>query len=251
MLARLPTRSGILCVTLSFAVVQMGCVTVPTADGSGASRSGASAQAVALTPAEQRMREQSSQLDVKSSIQGCLAGAAAGALVGMLAGGKRSNNMLVGAAIGCGVGLGANAYVQSKRSQYHTEEQRMAAIIADVQADNKKLASLISTSQEVIAADRRRIAEIDKAYRKKSISMDDARRQMASVKANRDHLQKTANSLKKKEQNWIEVSNLEKQAGSDTAKLDTEIKKLQSKVSGLEKEVQLMDKQINVSPVAA
>lgn len=127
----------------------------------------------------------------------------------------------------------------------------MAAMIADVRADNQKLAGLISTSKEVIAADRRKIAEIDKAYRKKAISMDDARRQMANVKANRDHLQKTANSLKKKEDNWIEISNLERQSGSDTAKLDAEIKKLQSQVSSLEKEVKLMDKQINVSPVAA
>ncbi len=249
MLARLPTRLVVLSVTLSFATVQVGCVTVPTVGGGGAS--GGGTQATALTPAEQRMRQESSQLDVKSSIQGCLAGAAAGALVGMLAGGKRSNNVLIGAAIGCGVGLGANAYVQSKRSKYHTEEQRMAAMIADVRADNQKLAGLISTSKEVIAADRRKIAEIDKAYRKKAISMDDARRQMANVKANRDHLQKTANSLKKKEDNWIEISNLEKQSGSDTAKLDAEIKKLQSQVSSLEKEVKLMDKQINVSPVAA
>ncbi len=247
--AVLHTRSGILSVALSFAIVQAGCVTVPTM-GEGGASSG-KVQSTALTPAEQRLRQQSAQFDVKSSLQGCLAGAAAGALLGMMSGGKRSNNMLIGAAIGCGVGLGANAYVQSKRRTYQNEEQRMAAMIADVRADNQKLAGLISTSKEVIAADRQRIKTLNKAYRTKSIDMEDARRQMASVKANRDHLQRTADSLKKKEDNWVEISNLERQAGSDTTKLDSEIKKLRTQVSSLEKEVQLMDKQINVSPVAA
>ncbi len=248
MLASLPSRPGIVCLTLSFAIVQAGCVTMPTAGGGGSS---GQTQATSLTPAEQRMRQESAQLDVKSSLQGCLAGAAAGALLGMLSGGNRSNNMLVGAAIGCGVGLGANAYVQSKRKTYQNEEQRMAAMIADVREDNRRLAGLISSSQEVIAADRRKIAEVDAAYRKKAISIDDARRQLASVKANRDHLQKTASTLQKKEDDWVQISNLERQSGSDTTKLDAEINVLKGQVSSLQKEVKLMDKQINVSPVAA
>lgn len=204
-----------------------------------------------LTPAEQRMREQSSTFDVKTSLQGCAAGAVAGALLGMLSKGDRSNNVMIGAAAGCGVGLAANAYVQTKRNSYQNEEQRMASMIADVRADNARLAGLISSSKEVIAADKRKLAQVDKAYRQKSISASQARRDLAGVRANRAHLQKTVDTLREKEDNWIEISELERRSGADTRGLDKEIGKLRSQVSALEKEMSLMDKQIRVSPVAA
>lgn len=250
--AAVRNRSGTLCAILSCAIVGGGCDTAPIAGKRGTS--GGYAQARALTPAEQRLRQESAPLDAKTSIQGCLAGAAAGALLGMLAGRDRDNRskgVMIGAAVGCGVGVGVNAYVQSKRRQYQNEEQRMESMIADVRADNRRLAGLISTSKDVMAADRRKIAEIDKAYARKSISANEARQQLTSVKANRDHLRKTLGSLKKKEGDWAQISNLERGAGSDTTELDTEIEKLKTQVSTLEKEVTLMDKRINASPVAA
>lgn len=248
MLANLPNRADLIPITLCLAVVQSGCVSMPTTGRSGSNAG--TAQAAALTPEEQRLRAQSAQLDVKSSMQGCVAGAVAGALIGLLAGKDRRQNVLVGAAVGCGVGIGANAYVQSKRRNYQGEEARMAAIIADVRTDNKKLANLIATSQSVISADRRKIAQVDKAYRKKAVSAEQARTQLASVKANRDHLQTTVNALKEKEQNWVDVAELENRSGSDTAKLDGEIAKLKSQRSGLEREIAVLDKQINASPAA-
>lgn len=240
----------ILSVTLAMSLVitQTGCVSVPTLPSGGTSSGGT--QVASLTPAERKMREDSAKLDAKSSLQGCLAGAAAGALVGMLSGGKRRNNMLIGAAIGCGVGVGANAYIQSKRQQYQYDEQRLQSIIADVRADNERLASLISSSKAVMAADRKKIAAIDKAYRSKSVSLEEARREMASVKANRNHLKHTVGALQEKEQSWQEVSKAERSSGANTAQLDVEITKLRRKVTSLEKEVALMDQQINVSPVA-
>ncbi len=237
-------RSGpIVLFGLSLALVQAGCVSNPTMSGGGGS-------SVPLTPAEQRMRQESAQLDAKTSIQGCAAGAVAGALLGMLSQGDRSDNMLIGAAAGCAVGLAANAYVQSKRQQYQNDEQRIAAMTADVRADNTRIAGLIATSEEVIAADRKRIAEVNTAYRNKSISNDQARRELAGVKANRDQMQKTVNSLKSKQSDWVDIANLERQSGTNTKQLDQEIGALKKQISGLEQEVALMDKQINASPAA-
>jgi uncharacterized membrane protein len=196
------------------------------------------------------MRQQSSQLDAKTSLQGCAAGAVAGALLGMLSDGKRSNNMMIGAAAGCAVGLAANAYVQSKRQQYQNDEQRIAAMTADVRAENARLSSLIETSEEVIAADRKRLAQVNAAYRSKAISTEQARRDLAGVKANRDQMQNTVDALKNKQNDWVEISNLERQTGTNTAQLDQEIGVLKKRISGLEQEVALMDKQINASPVA-
>jgi hypothetical protein len=229
--------------SLTLVLVQTGCVTTPTSSGGY----GATAP---LTPAEQRMRQQSSGLDAKTSLQGCAAGAVAGALLGMLSDGKRSDNMMIGAAAGCAVGLAANAYVQSKRQQYQNDEQRIAAMTADVRAENARISSLIATSEEVIAADRKRLAQVNAAYRNKVISSEQARRDLAGVKANRDQMQSTVNSLKTKQQDWVEISNLERQSGTNTAQLDQEIGVLKKRISGLEQEVALMDRQINASPVA-
>jgi hypothetical protein len=228
---------------LAVALVQTGCMTVPTAP-SGRT------QTSYLTPAEQRLRQQSAQMDAKSSLQGCLAGAVAGALIGMLPKGDRRDNVLIGAAAGCAVGLAANAYVQSKRQQYYNDEQRIAAMTADVRADNERVAALIDTSREVIAADRHRLEQVDNAYRRRVISADQARRELASVRANRDQLQSTVNSLKTKQGDWVEIATLEHQAGANTAPLDREIRALEQRISGLEQEVALMDRQINASPVA-
>jgi uncharacterized membrane protein len=229
--------------SLTLALVQTGCATTPT--GSGGYGAGAP-----LTTAEQRMRQQSSQLDAKTSLQGCAAGAVAGALLGMLSDGKRSNNMMIGAAAGCAAGLAANAYVQSKRQQYQNDEQRISAMTADVRAENARISSLIATSEEVIAADRKRLAQVNAAYRNKAISSEQARRDLVGVKANRDQLRSTVNSLKTKQQDWVDISNLERQSGTNTAQLDREIGALKKRISGLEQEVALMDRQINASPVA-
>ncbi|SDX20289.1 YMGG-like glycine zipper-containing protein [Thiocapsa roseopersicina] len=237
------TGKSIVVVSVSLALLQAGCAGYPT-------MSGGTASGVPLTPAEQRMRQQSSQLDAKTSLQGCAAGAVAGALLGMLSDGKRSNNMMIGAAAGCAVGLAANAYVQSKRQQYQNDEQRIAAMTADVRAENARISSLIATSEEVIAADRKRLAQVNAAYRNKAISSEQARRDLAGVKSNRDQLRSTVDSLKAKQQDWVDISNLERQSGTNTAQLDQEIGSLKKRISGLEQEVALMDKQINASPVA-
>jgi cell division protein FtsB len=91
---------------------------------------------------------------------------------------------------------------------------------------------------------------VNAAYRKKAISAEQARRDLAGVKANRDQLQNTVKSLRDKENDWVEISSLERQSGTDTAQLDKAIGSLKKRISGLEQEVALMDKQINASPVA-
>jgi len=240
------SRLGSAALALSLIVTQTGCVSMQPRSGAGASTGSKGS----LTPAERKMREDSAKLDVKSSIQGCLAGAAAGALVGLLAGGGRSRDIVIGTVGGCVVGVGANAYIQSKRKQYYSNEERIQSEIADVRADNERLARLVSSSKKVMAADRRKIASLEKAYRNKSMSLEQARREMDAVKANRDHLENTVGSLKKKEKDWQEISEAERNSGANTAGLDAEIRKLRKKVNRLEKEVALMDQEIVTSPIA-
>lgn len=228
------------------------CVSNQSRDYGGSSRSGA--QAVPLTSAERRMRQESGVFSA-SNVQGCLTGAIGGALLAALltdrGKDRRGRNMAIGAAVGCGVGVGVNSYVQTQRTQYRNNEARMRVMIADARRDNEKLARLIGTSKEVMAEDRRRIAAIDSAYRAKDISTAEARAQMSRVKANRDHLKRTLASVQRKQKDWVQVSRMERQVGADTTGLDTEIRRLQVQVSSLEDELELMDRQISVSPVAA
>lgn len=241
------TRTGVLPMVLSIALAQAGCASDPFGDQWGSSGDADRS----LTPAEQRLRQESTLMEGKSALQGCVVGAIGGALIGMLAGGdKRNNNLLAGAAIGCGAGLAANAYVQYQRDQYQDNEQRIMAMTADVRVDNEKLARLIATGHEVMAADQRKIGEINAAYRKKSISADAMRRQIAGIKANRDQLQQTVAAMQKKENRWAEIASQERQAGSNTAELDAEIGRMKSRVSSLQQEVTLLDQKINASPAA-
>lgn len=237
----------------SFVLVS-GCNTMPTTGGAAANTSSSSASRLAstreLTADEKKLRAQSAGFKGQSYVQGCVAGAAAGALVGMLVRGDRSQNVLIGAAAGCGAGLAANAYIQSKRQQFSDNEDRINAMIADVRADNEKLASLIDTTKSVIAADRSRIAEVDAAYRSKSISLQQAKTQLASVRANRDHLQGTVKNLEEKTKNWETISASEREIGTDTSGLDMEISQMESKVNSMKSEVALLDSQINASPIA-
>lgn len=215
---------------------------------------GSGAQAVSLTPAERRMRQESGVFS-KSNVQGCMTGAIGGALLAALLTNKgrdrRGRNIAIGAVVGCGIGVGVNSYVQTQRAHYRNHEARMRVMIADVRRDNEKLARLISTSKEVMAEDRRKIAAIDSAYRAKGVSTAEAKVQMRRVRANRDHLKNTLASVQRKHEDWVQVSRMERQVGADTAGLDAEIRRLQVQVSSLEDEIELMDQQIRVSPVAA
>ena len=205
-----------------------------------------------LSPAEQQMRAES-KFFTKSNVQACLAtGLALGVVMALLSsGGNRGRNAAVGFAAGCGIGVGVNSYVQNKRTQYRNNEQRMNAFIQDLRKDNDQLSQLIHTSGQVMQEDRRRIAQIDSAYENKTISLGEAKKRMARVRDNRDHLKTTLTALKKKESEWLEVRQIEQRGGVNTARLDAEIVTLEQQVSALEGEIELMDQQIAASPVPA
>lgn len=230
-----------------------GCVsTMPNTGASGTSYGGG------YTSAEQDLRQQS-QLFSRTSMQGCVAGAAAGALLGLLVDSmqqddrknSRRNKVLIGAAGGCAAGMAANVYVQNKRNQYYSSEARINAMIAEVRADNQRLSNLVATTRDVIADDRRRIAEVDRQYRDKQISAAEARAQLARVKENRRLLDNTIGGAREKEANWREIAAIEKRDGAQTARLTTEINQYKKQLATLEAEAALIDREIAASPAAA
>ena len=222
-----------------------GCATPAPTGGSNRGTSMAN-----YTPAEQNLRREST-LFSKSSAQGCLAGAVAGALIGILSTRDNRRGAVIGAVGGCAVGVGANAYVQNKRGQYRSSEARINAMIADVRADNAKISRLIATTQTVIEDDKRKIAQVKAGLRDKQLSVAQANAELARVKENRRLLANTIADVQQKEDDWVQISQYERQSGANTAQLDAEIGTLKNKVATLEQEAALLDREIAAPPAAA
>jgi polyhydroxyalkanoate synthesis regulator phasin len=127
----------------------------------------------------------------------------------------------------------------------------MNAYITDIRDNNRHLEQLIATSAEVREQDRRRIADIDRAYESRSISRAEAARRMNRVKSNRDHLRETLRALEEKQADWERVSRIERNSGVSTWRLDEEIARLRQQVTSLESELDLMDQEISASPIPA
>lgn len=201
------------------------------------------------TPAEQKLRAESSPFN-RSGVQACLVtGGGMGVLTYMW---KKDAKLAMAAALaGCGVGIGANHYLQERRKQYADDEQRLNQMIADVKADNERLTRVIQSAEEVIGEDKKRMDEIDQAYKQKQISIDDAQQEMQAVDDNRAFLEQTLANLKKREAEWIKVadSEREKQSPTDMAAMDREINELQSQIASLESDLEILVNRRGVSPI--
>jgi chromosome segregation ATPase len=110
------------------------------------------------------MREQSKAFQ-KTVWQGVLIGAAAGSIWGLVQGDKGSD-VLKKALIGGAVGGLAGAYIGHKQNQFSSKEDVLDSMISDVRKSNQETKELIASVREVIAEDKRRLADVQKRYKK-------------------------------------------------------------------------------------
>jgi peptidoglycan hydrolase-like protein with peptidoglycan-binding domain len=201
------------------------------------------------TPAEQQLRAESAVFN-KSGLQACLITGGATAVLTYLI--KKDEGAAIAAAIvGCGVGIGANYYLQQRRKEYASDEQRLEQMIADVRADNERLGRIIASAEEVVSDDKKKIDSIDRAYKQKQITMEQARQQMQSVDDNREYLEQTLANLKKREADWLEIAEAERgnQSSADMAGMDQEIGTLQNQIAALESDLEILVNRRSVSPI--
>ena len=202
-----------------------------------------------VTPAAQQLRAESAVFN-KSGLQACLITGGATAVLTYLI--KKDEGAAIAAAIvGCGVGIGANYYLQQRRQQYASDEQRLEQMIADVRADNERLGRIIKSAEEVVSEDKKKIDSIDRAYKQKQITMEQARQQMQSVDDNREYLEQTLANLKKREADWLEIAEAERgnQSKADMAGMDQEIDQLQNQIASLESDLEILVNRRSVSPI--
>ena len=202
-----------------------------------------------MTPEEQRMRQQASDFNrtiAEGVVLGALAGAAGGAGIGAAAHSKdRGEGALIGAAIGAAVGALAGGvagkYYADKKQRYANEEQRLDAIIGDLQRQNTEMEALVSSTQTVVAADKQKIDQVNADLAANKISKAQAEQRLASVDQNVKFLGQTIENLKKRRDEWQEVAD---KARADTSK-QAKIKELDSQINRLEQQISLMQGELD------
>ena len=224
---------------VSLAIVVSGCAQRQTHHPSGRP----------YTPAEQQLRQQADTFN-QTIAEGCAAGAVAGAAGGAIAGGDWQT-ALIGAVIGTAIGCGAGAYIANIQEQNTLDEQEMDKVIADVRADNQRLTGLVNSAQDVIAADKAKIDQIDRQLAAGQISMAQAQTQMASVDENRQYLESTLGNVRLRQNEWKEVAAEAGRRGDaqKVAEMNQEIAKLETQVASLESELDTLVERRRVSRV--
>lgn len=202
-----------------------------------------------LTPDEQRLRQESAQLQ-RNMLQGGLVGAALGGLVGAVAG-----RDIVSAAIGTGAGAIAGSlggyYVAKRQQDYASEEARIDSMIADVRQDNSELEQYILTAQRVIATDKERIAELDRQYAANEVTLEEAQTQLEGVHKNRELIAETIAGLRSKQKDYqfaLEQTQ-EDNPTADLSEMDQEVEQLKRQIALLEGDLDSLNDALAVSRI--
>ncbi len=231
---------------LALGVLTGGCVTPGGQIGDTVSSAsswmsgvagGSSTQATTeadLTPAERRMREQSKAFQ-KTVWEGVLIGAAAGSLWGVIQGDKGSD-VLKKALIGGAVGGLAGAYIGHKQKQYANKEDVLDSMTADVRKSNQETTELIASVREVIAEDKRRLADVQKRYKQGQATEAEVASTRKRISSNQAVVAQASKGAREKFQMFqgAEQEFRKQNPATSTAGLQTELKTYNSQIATLD-----------------
>lgn len=176
----------------------------------------------------------------KSGYQACAVGAGVGILTCALS--NSSNKAVCAVAAGitaCGVAMGANYYLDQRRSEYSNTSQRLAKMNTDVQQDTQNVITRTATAQQVINDDQLRIAQIKQAIASKSVNKAKAQNDITEIDRNIALMRKDLGNMRNKVTEYTKVAQKERQdgAGAEIKQVDISILKMNEKVATLQKEV--------------
>lgn len=175
-----------------------------------------------------------------SGLTACAGAAGVGVLACALSNSSDKTKCMVVAGIAaCGVAMGANYYYDHRRSQYANTAERLKVMGDEVRADTEKVAMRTNTLQQVINDDKQRIADLQKAYKAKTLDRAAAEKQLAEVDANLVVMRKDLDGMRNKASEYQKTADLERQNGSgaEVAKIEAEIAKMNTRVVALQQEV--------------
>lgn len=185
----------------------------------------------------------------KSAWQSCAVGAGVTGVGCLLLKGNAAT-CLASAAVGCGVMMGANYYLEAKRSEYIDKEQRLDAYIYDIQQNTLEIQAVTEAAKGVLNKNLATLNALNRQIQNESISRNQAKNELNKIDANITYLNEKLGRMKKVESDWISLSSKEKIAGLNVAKLNKQINQLHKQISSLEKQINIVSKQRSVVQVS-
>lgn len=173
----------------------------------------------------------------ESGLQACLLGAAAGAAVGLLAGGKnKAPAAIVGAVAACGVALGANYYLDVRRSQYKNTSDQLKAMGDDIKTDTQKVQDRSQSITAVMADDKKKLAQLQSDIAAKTSDQAAARKDLAQIDANIGLIKSDLNRMKSVADQYREAGVQTGGSAKDAKEMQKQLADLDSKIAQLNKE---------------
>ncbi len=173
----------------------------------------------------------------QSGLEACMMGAAAGVAVGLLAGGKnKAAGAVVGAVAACGVALGANYYLDVRRSQYKNTSDQLKAMGDDIKTDTQKVQDRSNSIVAVMADDKKKLAQLKSEIAAKSADQGAARKELAQIDANIGVIKSDIDRMKGVAEQYRQASVQAGGSAKDTKEMQKELAVLESKIAKLNKE---------------
>lgn len=169
----------------------------------------------------------------KSGYQACAVGAGAGVLACMVSNTSNKAGCAIAAGlVACGVAMGANYYLDDRRTQYADTTERLQVMTQDVQADTERVVQMTDVAQSVIIDDKALMAQIKQDMANKRVDMEKANKDLASVDSNIALLNKNLKNMQAKADEYSKAAQKERADGAG------------EKVKHMEKEIVLMNQKI-------
>ena len=221
--------------------------TVITAALIGAiSLTGCQSTSSAKADPDPRLTNDEFSVDYDSYVTSCVWGAAAtGAACLLLTDSDNRAICLAAAAAGCGIAMGGNAILDNIRKQYHTKEEQLNALIADLSDNRQKAVSMVAAANQVYADDKNKLAKLEKQIKQNQANKQEAKMLLAQydanikvLKSNYEYYQKSLTSYKEARKGLVESNYFNNQEKAQIAKLDKQIKQLERTIDALSDSVQ-------------
>lgn len=176
----------------------------------------------------------------KSGFQACAAAAGVGVLACMVSNSSNKATCAIVAGIAaCGVAMGANYYLDYRRSQYANTGERLNAMTNDVKADTQKVIARTDTAMQVITDNKTTLSKIQADMKAQQLDQAKAKQDLAQIDKNIEVMSTDVDHMKDKVKQYEEVAQAEKASGNtkQVKGIDGEIAKMKKRVASLETEV--------------
>lgn len=176
----------------------------------------------------------------RSGYQACAAGAATGLIGCALTNPDNKTQCMIVAGLGaCGVAMGANFYLDQRRSEYANTTERLAAMSADIQEDTRKVIARTETAQEVMQEDKSRLQRIQNEMETQQLDEEAAKSELAAIDSNIEILRRDLVNMNKKSDEYQAVAVAEQGEASpeEMARIEQDIDVMNQQVLALQQEV--------------